>query len=305
MFEYSKGCLGDHVLPGLLFSLFGFWWSFLAAIRFSLQTSKFLSDSTKQIRFRPLVWESLMKLFFLVISISYTIYHLNFGQLSISNIMHINLAFFFVLGSIVELLISFNLVELPDKCDMVITNCLGTFFVSIMLTINIDSELFLEIFMHKLLGLTALGVSLISVAEMIEPRQILFVYGRCYGFLLHTTWWTQIGFVLNGKNNDNIINDHLHHDETNYVLERKKHEKIMSVASIFCWHILAIGVFLLLQLILVRGIYEKFNWFSKRVNKCFILSSISVSHHSQKYSLLKNLESQEIEQVAETFENNL
>lgn len=146
----------------------------------------------------------------------------------------------FILGSLVEILLHFK-AQLPRRLDGV---CLvfGYIVEALIFAVLLRDTKPLEINLQLLLIATVLVCVLFSILELCNEKQVLYTYGRIMFTFLQGTWLYQSGLILHPLSKEFTLNP-----EDKY--------SIANVILVYCWHMLAVMIFLLLELWLVKKIY--------------------------------------------------
>lgn len=168
------------------------------------------------------------------------------------NVQHITMYTAFILGSIVEILL-YHKVQMPKRIAYVFG--IFAFGIEAFLFANhLHSRHMLDIHLHTLLVYAIYGCVICSILESYKPNEIIFCYGRILFTILQGTWFYEAGFILYPPT-DNPL----------FQWDHDNHNQIMTVTASFCWHIFFIMSGLLIQLAVMKSLYNK----SQRVRSHF------------------------------------
>ena len=331
-----------HMLPGLYGLFLGTWWSFITAIRSAQSNLKspfkkntlvgYMSTATMpciclpcgSLRRAPI--ESFLKLFVtflcVLVEIIYgfryepkTMNHnatVNMSNINTASNMtdelilrfnfrnahHSTIYLAFILGYIVEILIYYGF-DLPKRLEYALS-ALAFGVEAFVFANHLHGREPLDVHLHTLLVYSVEGCIIFTCLEFIKPTEILFTYGRILCIILQGTWFCQIGFVMYPPTKSPAwqwdFNDHM---------------QIMTITMVFCWHIILIVVFLLLQLWFIKRVYSSSKTLSNQWDellihdeKIVVISDGSFSRKNTKYiSLLSGNEDSDDNNEDVTFEN--
>lgn len=146
------------------------------------------------------------------------------------NSQHIVIYAAFLMSSIIELLIHYN-VDLPEKFDYAIT--IVAFYIEyFVMTFHLHGKEPVDAHIHVLLAYSILGCVIFWALEACDPTQVLLVYGRILFVLLQGTWFLHNTLLLYVPG---------------FKMDLNNHENIMLVTVYFCWHILLDIIVILIQ----------------------------------------------------------
>lgn len=191
----------------------------------------------------------------------------------------------FVLGAVVEILMHKNY-ELPKKLDFV-CGILGFSVEAFLFYFHLHAREPIDIHLHILLFYAVSGCILFIALEMSNPNQVLFTYGRILFTLLQGTWFYQIGFVLYPPT-----------DSLKFKWDLNDHGQLMIITASYCWHIFALVIFLILELWIVKLIYNASKSYANDMDE---LIDLELQHDSKKidYKQLRFYESRSKESLDE------
>ena len=146
----------------------------------------------------------------------------------------------FMLGALVEILI-YHRFDLPAKLDYA-CGILGFAIEAFLFANHLHSREPLDIHVHVLLVYAVYGCILFCVLEYVNPKEIMYTYGRILFTMLQGTWFFEVGFILYPQT-----------DDPAYQWDKNDHNQIMTITVSYAWHVILIVTGLLIQLGLSSG----------------------------------------------------
>lgn len=271
------GTLGGHLVPGIAFFTMAVWWSFVTTLRY-IMSKKYAKIEYKSTVTMPMVispWailrkaptESFIRIIVLIIAFAAeaqtgfyyktkiivdqqpslaaafnsTVMHTQWA-IDNRNIQHMTMYSVFLLGSLLECLMHYGWLDLPERLDAA---WLSVSFISeaFLFAFHLHGKTELEVYVHVLLIYAILACALFAILELYDNKQVLFTYGRVAFTLLQATWFCQIGFVLFPPST-----------RDKFKWDMNDHESILITTVCYVWHFLLITIGLIIQLWILNGI---------------------------------------------------
>lgn len=168
-----------------------------------------------------------------------------YWPVSAGNTQHVTMYSSFILGSIVEILMHYGFV-LPYGMDYA-CGALAFFNEGFLFSSHLHGKVLVDAYVHQLLVYAIGGCLLAGVLEFANRGQILWTYCRCLFTILQGTWFFQVGFMISDYGFFGVW-------------DLESHESIVFASIAFCWHLILIVAFLLIQLSVVRYLVIKCDW---------------------------------------------
>ena len=236
------GGFKGHVLPGVLFILFGIWWT-IQIWRKYLKTFQKRKDTFQcQVLYPPKLRRCGINVEALLLLTSGAIGIL--GELYLGaayigsvirtrNIQHSVMYAFFILPGLFELIRPILKRRLlPNADDISYLSLAMAYFMEVMLfSFHLMGRDVIDTTFHTLLVHTIHICTILSLAEMLFRNQILPAFGRALFTTLQGTWFIQIAFILYSPYDDHVPWD------------PEDHRNVMLIACIYALHLGAVFLF--------------------------------------------------------------
>ncbi|XP_069408336.1 transmembrane protein 45A-like isoform X1 [Ovis canadensis] len=244
------GNFKGHALPGSCFFILGIWWTIKCILKYAFKKQKRTSYLDSKALFRRIeILEGIVLVGMALTGIlgeqflpggpHLTLYDYQEGQwVQLLSWQHFTMYFFFGLLGVTNILSS-TIISLPASFSkLMLSNAL---FVEAFVFYNhIHGREMLDIFVHKLLVLVIFSTGLVAFMELFIQANITVELLRTSLFLLHGSWFWQIGFVL-------------YPPSGGPAWDLVDHDNVMFLSICFCWHYAT-------AIIIVGAIYAFVTW---------------------------------------------
>ena len=168
---------------------------------------------------------------------------ISYWHMDYANAQHVTMYSGFMLGALVEILM-YHRFDLPAKLDYA-CGILGFAIEAFLFVNHLHSKEPLEVHVHVLLVYAVYGCIIFCVLEYVNPKEIMYTYGRILFTMLHGTWFFEVGFVLYPPT-----------DDPAYQWDKNDHNQIMTITVSYAWHVILIATGLLIQLGIIKRVYK-------------------------------------------------
>ncbi|KAM7248137.1 hypothetical protein CapIbe_000176 [Capra ibex] len=244
------GNFKGHALPGSCLFILGIWWTIKCILKYAFKKQKRTSYLDSKALFRRIeILEGIVLVGMALTGIlgeqflpggpHLTLYDYQEGQwVQLLSWQHFTMYFFFGLLGVTNILSS-TIISLPASFSkLMLSNAL---FVEAFVFYNhIHGREMLDIFVHKLLVLVIFSTGLVAFLELFIQANITVELLRTSLFLLHGSWFWQIGFVL-------------YPPSGGPAWDLVDHDNVMFLSICFCWHYAT-------AIIIVGAIYAFVTW---------------------------------------------
>ncbi|KAK7107907.1 transmembrane protein 45B-like [Littorina saxatilis] len=237
------GTFEGHVLPGLFFITFAFWYVIQSFRRFfnsRLRNARFTSTVAFPCdclcsRLKDLPVEAFVKILFAGIGFSAEVITGYREQhfVILGNVQHATMFFFFGISGIIDILVFYR-APLPPDIDYV--SALMAFMVEgLLFKFHLHGRTELDVLLHTFLIYTIVANTVAMALEMKYRHSLLGPLSRSYFLLLQGTWFWHVGFIL-------------HNPIPNATpWKEDDHDELLMACLFFVWHC-AVNFILILML---------------------------------------------------------
>ena len=227
---------------------------------------------------RKIPVESILKLFICLFS-------LLFGESNILsdteidiNYQHISMYSLFSFTFMIEILMFYK-VDLPDRLEHA-TFILSFTLYDLILFNHLHDREPVDVKLHFLFACCIFMIIVFAVLEFYNPKQVLFTYGRVLFFTLQGVWLIQIAYIKFPP-------------EGYKIWDMTSHDSIMSAINRFCTLVLVLSTCLIIQLWIIKFIYNKSERFAKICQELVILDHLEELKSTNREKRLINSSAEE------------
>ncbi|CAL8071710.1 unnamed protein product [Orchesella dallaii] len=224
------GSFLGHVVPGTFFFLFSLWWLYNVLYRY-FYSKRFRPKSYRNTTTFPCpcnqnaAIEAILKIVSACFGIlgEFCTGFDNGKWTHWGNAQHITMFFFFGLNGVVDLC-THRKWDMPPKLDYV-TAALAYAVEGFLFYYHLHGRSHMDIMVHMFLVYTIGACMISTLAEMMQPTNVLPALCRTFFTFLQGTWFYQVGFIL--------------YPPIGEKWDQDDHTQMMIVTLIFTWHMAA------------------------------------------------------------------
>lgn len=194
------------------------------------------------------------------------------------NYQHISMYSLFTFTFMIEILMFYK-VDLPDRLEHA-TFILTFILYDLILFNHLHGREPLDVKLHFLFACCIFMIIVFAVLEFYNPKQVLFTYGRVLFYTFQGVWLIQIGYIM-------------YPPEGYKIWDMASHDSIMSATNRFCSLILVLSTCFIIQVWIIKFIYNKSERFAKICQELVILDHLEELKSTNRENRLINSSAEE------------